>query len=114
MNIKDKIQSLNYDIEDFHYYIRNQMTALASQGKFSEDLAIYIFDAYDRVPNKYFKATISRKQSAYHMGDEETTADDLMQYAQNCYNMRVTNTSNPWMQKIKEHIKFKALTATVK
>ena len=82
MNIKDKNQSLNYDIEDFHYYIRNQMTALASQGKFSEDFFIYLFDAYDRVPEKYFKATISRKQSEYHMSYEDILEHDLMQYAQ--------------------------------
>ena len=106
MNLKDKIQSLNYDIEEFHYYISQQTTALVSQGKVSEDLDIYLFDAYDRVPGEEFKATISRKRWEYHMGDEDITEDDLMQYAENCYEIRVTNTSNPWMHKSKEHIKF--------
>ena len=48
------------------------------------------------------------------MGNEDIMADDLMQYAQNFCNIRVTNIRNPWMQKIKEQIKFEALTATVK
>ena len=45
MNIKDKIQPLKYDIEEFDYYISQPMTALASQGKVSDDLVIYLFDA---------------------------------------------------------------------
>ena len=114
MNLKDKIQSLNYEIEKFHYYISQQTTALVSQGKVSENLDIYLFDAYDRVPGEEFKATISRKQSEYYMVDENITADDLMRYAQNCYDIRVTNTSNPWMHKSKEQIYFEALPVTVK
>ena len=69
-------------------------------------MVIYLFDAYDRVPGEELKETISRKRSEYHMGDEEITSDDSMKYAQNCYNIRVTNTSNPWMHKSKEQIKF--------
>ena len=77
-------------------------------------MVIYLFDAYDRVTDEEFKATISLKQWEYHMGDEDITADDLMQYAENCYDIRVTNTSNPWMHKSKEQIEFETLTETVK
>ena len=48
------------------------------------------------------------------MGDEDITAHDLIQYALNCYSIRVTNTSNPWMHNSKEHFEFEAPTATVK
>ena len=48
------------------------------------------------------------------MGNEDIMADYLMHYAQNCCNIRVTNISNPWMQKSEEQINFESLTVTVK
>ena len=80
MNIKNKIQALNYYIEYFHKYINQKITALSSKGKFREDRIIYLFEAYDKVTDDEFKITLTQKRLEYHIGVKDITSEELMYY----------------------------------
>ena len=112
-NLKGKIKSLNYDIDLFHAYVEQQVTSLASHGKISEDLTVYLFQAYETVPDEDFNKILKMKQSDYHMGITDLESKDLINYAQKCFDVRSTNTESPWLQKSKEVIEFEAMTATM-
>ena len=87
VKLKDKMQELKFDVTKFHSYTDQQITTLASHGKTSDDLTVYLFEAYATVPDKEFKAILSRKSTDYHMGAADLTHEDLMRYAQSCYNV---------------------------
>ena len=114
MNLKTKLEMLNFNITEFHEYVNDQMTSLASHGKTSEDLIMYLFSAYDIVPDVNFKATLARKQDDYNMGVSELSYEQLMSYAQNAYDTRIQDQDKPWLTKSKELQEVEALTATVK
>ena len=65
MNLRSKLETLNFNITEFHEYVNDQMTSLASHGKTSEDLTTYLFSAYDIVPDVAFKDTLARKEDDY-------------------------------------------------
>ena len=113
INLKDKMKEINYDIDSFHGYVEQQVTSLASHGKVSEDLTVYLLQAYGSVPDEEFHKIIKWKHSEYFMGVEDLSSKDLMNYAQKCYDVRTTNSDSPWLQKSKEALEFEAMTATM-
>ena len=114
MNLTNKISDLNFDVTEFHNHVNQLVTTLASHGKESEDLSIYLFEAYLSAPDEEFRNVLAKKKSDFHMGIEDLTHNQLMSYAQNCYDVRNADNLTPWMQKSKEKQEFEALTATVK
>ena len=111
--LKEKIKEQEYDITAFHGYVEQLTTSLASHGKTSEDLTVYLFQAYETVPDEEFKDVIKSKKSEYYMGDKDLEGKDLITYAQKCYDVRSTNTLVPWLQKSKDKVEFEALTAVM-
>lgn len=113
VKLKERMQELKFDVTEFHSYTDKQITTLASHGKTSDDLTVYLFEAYATVPDKEFKDILSRKSTDYHMGAADLTHHDLMRYAQSCYDVRVANTNSPWMAKSTEELEIEALNASV-
>jgi len=114
INLTDKINDLNFDITEFHNHVNQLVTTLASHRKESDDLSIYLFEAYLFAPDEEFRNVLAKKKSDFHMGIEDLTHNQLMSYAQNYYDVRNADNLTPWMQKSKEKQEFKALTATVR
>ena len=111
-NLQAKMNELNFDITAFHGYVQQLIVSLASHGKISEDLTVYLFQTYESVPDEGFlNNVIKRKLSDYRMGDQDLESRDLTNFAQKCYNVRTTDTFTPWLQKSKEKLEFEALTA---
>jgi len=81
-NLKGKIKEMNFDIDQFHSYVEQQVTSLASHGKISEDLTVYLFQAYETVPDDEFSKVMRMKQSDYLMGVTDLESKDLINYAQ--------------------------------
>jgi hypothetical protein len=104
-NLKGKIKEMNFDIDQFHTYVEH--------GKISEDLTVYLFQAYETVPDDQFSKIMRMKQSDYLMGVTDLESKDLINYAQKCFDVRTTNSDSPWLQKSKEVIEFEAMTATM-
>ena len=113
INLKTKMKEMEFDISKFHQYVQQQLVSLASHGKTSEDLTVYLFLAYKSVPDEGFGKTIESKESEYLMGSIDLESKDLINFAQTCYDVRSTDTSNPWLQKSKDKVEFEALTANL-
>ena len=112
MNLHNTIATLNYDIDAFHLHLEELVTSLASHGKTSEDLIVYLFKAYKSIPDKGFNQIIKRKHSDYSMGTEDLEVTELKTFAQTCYDMRKADTADPWLaNKSQEEVEFEALTA---
>lgn len=114
INLKVKMSELQYDINEFHHYVNQQLTTLASHGKQSEDLNIYLFESYLTVPDAEFKELIQRKRTEFHMGTINLTNEELVAFAQNCFDVRKGDTENPWLQKSLQQQEIEALTAELK
>jgi len=112
-NLKGKIKEINFDTDQFHSYVEQQVTSLASHEKISEDLTVYLFQAYETVPDDEFSKIMRMKQTDYLMGVTDLESKDLINYAQTCFDVRTTNSDSPWLQKSKEVNEFEAMIATM-
>ena len=111
MNLETKMAEMHFNIDNFHEHVNMLMTTLASHGKSSDDLIIYLFDSYLSVPDKDFHDLITSKRSNYHMGVIDLSGEELLQFAQTCYDVREGDQKNPWLQKSVQQQEIEALTA---
>ena len=81
-NLDIQVSALNFDIEKFNLYVKEQRKQLQSRGERSDDILINLFKAYNNVPDKIFVNYILRKKESYEEG-AEITVDSLMADALN-------------------------------
>ena len=81
-NLDIQIATLNFDIEKFNLYVKEQRKQLQSRGERSDDILINLFKAYNNVPDKVFVDYILRKKESYEEG-AQVTVDSLMADALN-------------------------------
>lgn len=76
-NLDSQISALNFDIEKFNLYVKEQRKQLQSRGERSDDILVNLFKAYNNVPDKVFVDYILRKKESYEEGSD-VTVDSLM------------------------------------
>ena len=81
-NLDSQISALNYDIEIFNLYVKEQRKQLQCRGERSDDILVNLFKAYNIVPDKIFADYILRKKENYEEGSD-VTVDSLMADAMN-------------------------------
>jgi hypothetical protein len=116
-HLRQKLQQLplsidtfaKQDIAVFNDHVRELVQDLAAGGETSNDLIVYIFDAYLTVNDNAFIRFIERKKEVYDDGTEEITAEALMDMALNKFNQ--LKQSNTWKAKSPEQEKIVALIA---
>jgi len=83
--LTDKIVALEHNIRDFNLYVTEQVGDLSSGGETSTDLIVYLFQAYESVPDEDFKDHIKDERKRYNRGENVTTTA-LMNSALTKYN----------------------------
>ena len=83
-NLDSQISALNFDIEKFNLYVKEQRKQLQSRGERSDDILVNLFKAYNNVPDKVFVDYILRKKESYEEGSD-VTVDTLMADSLNRY-----------------------------
>jgi hypothetical protein len=79
------VATLNSDVKEINKWINNQMAALHSRGKTSEDLMINIFKGYAVVNDKQFVSYIADLRTQYEDGRIDMDADKLMTWGYQKY-----------------------------
>lgn len=106
------IAEMKFDIATFNDHVRELVQDLAAGGETSNDLIVYVFDAYLKVKDNSFMRYIERKKEAYDDGSENVTVEVLMDLALVKYNQ--LKQSNTWKSKTPEQEQIFALLAQLK
>jgi hypothetical protein len=108
-NLPKKIKNLKPDVPASNLHVREMVTDLASGGGVSDNLIVYLFNAYLAVEDHNFHKFIERKKEDYDDGREEITVQALMTTAETKFNQ--LNQSKQWRAKTPEEQKLIALMA---
>ena len=71
-SLDSPISALNFDIEKFNLYVKEQRKQLQSRGERSDDILVNLFKAYNNVPDKVFVDYILQKKESYEQGSGVT------------------------------------------
>ena len=112
MNQLDTYQpTVGYNITKFNMYVKNLVDQLRARGEYTNDLLINLFKGYLAATDKSFTAYIDKKLEAYEEG-QEMTADQLMLWARNKYDLLLDKGT--WNAPTAEEEKIIALQSQVK
>jgi hypothetical protein len=108
-NLPITIVELNYNIAEFNDHTMEIVQNLAMGGHTSDDLLVYVFNAYLKVPDNVFHRFIERRKEAYDDGSLKITVRGLMDMALTKYNQ--INQEDNWQAKSPEQEQIVALIA---
>lgn len=109
-NLDIQISSLNFDVERFNLYVKEQRKQLHSRGERSDDILVNLFKAYNNVPDKIFVDYMLRKKESYEEG-AEVTVDSLMADALNRF--QALKSEGKWKLESPEDKSFIALQSEI-
>jgi hypothetical protein len=111
-NLPAKMKELTSDVSLFNQYVRETVSDLASGGGASDDLLVYVFNAYKVVEDHAFKRWITRKREDYDDGRQAITVQALMTTAETKFNQLTQEQT--WKAKTPKEIQLITLTAQLK
>jgi hypothetical protein len=106
--LDEKMQELDFNVEDFNLYVHGKIKGLTSRGATSTDLFENVIRGYEKVPDTNFKEWMSRKVDEYEEG-ADIEIHELMNKALNKYKTRLLKKE--WNVPSKEQEQIIALTA---
>ena len=102
---------VDYDIEKFNQFVKNQREALMSRGESASGLITNLFVAYECVVDSIFQAYMTTQQDAYVDGREDFTEGRLMEVALNKYKILIE--ADKWNAPSAQDSKIVVLTAEI-
>ena len=105
------LPTAGYNITKFNMYVKNLVDQLRARGEYTNDLLINLFKGYLAATDKSFTTYIDKKLEAYEEG-QDTTADQLMLWARNKYELLLDKGT--WNTPTEQEEKIIALQAQLK
>ena len=106
------IKDIGGDIMRFNRHVRLLVHQLRARGEKSNDLLVFVVNAYKKVKDKNFAKWVDDKESKYEDGEIELTVEKLMKQAESKY--KILLDKNQWKQPTPEDDQISALQAQIK